>query len=51
VGVDLSNEYLHLARERLSLDALEEWTGGKKDGKNDITELPLFGDVHVSPGS
>jgi len=44
VGVDLSREYLHLARERLSLDALEAWETGKRDsGKGDISELPLFG--------
>ena len=43
VGLDLSAEYLHLARERLSLDALDAWAeGGKKDGKA-VTDLPLFG--------
>ena len=47
VGLDLSSEYLQLARERLSLTALEEWEHGKKDGKGDITELPLFGGFGV----
>ena len=28
IGTDLSMEYLHLARERLSLDALEAWESG-----------------------
>ena len=33
VGLDLSLEYLQLARTRLSLDALDAWTeGSKKDG-------------------
>ena len=42
VGLDLSLEYLHLARTRLSLDALDAWTsGGKKDGKG-VTDLPMF---------
>ena len=42
VGLDLSLEYLQLARKRLSLDALDAWTsGGKKDGAN-VTDLPMF---------
>jgi DNA modification methylase len=78
VGIDLSAEYLQLARERLSLDALEDWemgkavdggdielgqhknmtvpgrqphsfhverVKGKKDGKGELTDLPLFGDT------
>ena len=37
IGLDLSMEYLHLARQRLSLDALEAWTesiGHSDDGKD-----------------
>jgi DNA modification methylase len=45
VGIDLSAEYLQLARERLSLDALEDWGVGKKDGKGELTDLPLFEEV------
>jgi DNA modification methylase len=41
VGLDLSLEYLHLARQRLSLDALEAWGKGKKDGAT-VTDLPMF---------
>ena len=41
VGVDLSEEYLGLARERLGLTALDEWTNGKKVEAN-YEELPLF---------
>jgi hypothetical protein len=41
VGLDLSLEYLHLARQRLSLDALEAWGKGKKDGSI-VTDLPMF---------
>ena len=42
VGLDLSLEYLHLARQRLSLDALEAWGKAKKDGAS-VTDLPMFG--------
>ena len=42
IGLDLSLEYLHLARQRLSLDALEAWGKAKKDGKA-VTDLPMFG--------
>jgi hypothetical protein len=42
VGLDLSLEYLHLARERLSLDALDAWGEAKKDGSL-VTDLPMFG--------
>jgi DNA modification methylase len=42
VGLDLSAEYLHLARQRLSLDALDAWNNGsKKDGKA-VDDLPMF---------
>ena len=46
VGTDLSFAYLHdQARGRLSLDALEEWQTGGKDGKGDLSELPLFAEM------
>ncbi|MBE9479821.1 MAG: hypothetical protein IMY80_07630, partial [Chloroflexi bacterium] len=41
VGLDLSLEYLHLARQRLSLDALDAWGKGKKDSAT-VTDLPMF---------
>jgi len=42
VGLDLSAEYLQLARQRLELDRLDAWqTGAKKDGKP-IDDLPMF---------
>jgi hypothetical protein len=50
VGLDLSYPYLHYqARNRLSLDALDEWENGKKDGKV-FDDLPLFAKVtHDQP--
>jgi len=44
VGLDLSEDYLQLARERLSLVALEEWEHGK-NGDSIIDDLPLFSKV------
>ena len=41
IGTDLSLEYLGLARERLSLKALDEWEQGK-DGETDFDGLPMF---------
>jgi hypothetical protein len=41
VGLDLSLEYLHLARTRLSLDKLDAWGKAKKDGKT-VADLPMF---------
>ncbi len=41
IGLDLSLEYLHLARKRLSLDALDAWGKAKKDDAV-ITDLPMF---------
>jgi len=42
VGLDLSAEYLQLARTRLELDRLDAWAeGAKKDGKP-IDDLPMF---------
>ncbi len=43
VGTDLSLEYLDLARERLSLKALDEWEQGK-NGETDLEGLPMFAD-------
>ncbi len=46
IGLDLSLEYLHLARQRLSLDALEAWTEGVghsdngKDGTHKNKNVP-----------
>ncbi len=49
VGTDLSLEYLDLARERLSLKALDEWEQGK-DGETDLEGLPMFSNnAHHSP--
>ena len=42
VGVDLSLEYLHLARERLGMTALEQWQNGRQAASN-LAGLPLFG--------
>jgi hypothetical protein len=42
VGLDLSYDYLHeQARARLSLDALDEWEHGKRDGAS-LADLPMF---------
>ena len=49
IGLDLSADYLHLARKRLGLDALDIWNSGAgiagEDGaaKEDVNDLPLFG--------
>ena len=46
IGLDLSAEYLQLARERLSLTALDEWTQGEGAKAEANTEgLPLFQEV------
>jgi len=43
VGLDLSAEYLQLARKRLGLDALDAWnTGAGKVTDDGIDALPLF---------
>jgi len=44
VGTDLSEEYLHLARTRLSLDALEEWQNGPGEVTANLDGLPMFTD-------
>jgi hypothetical protein len=41
IGLDLSLEYLHLARQRLSLDALDAWGKVKKESSM-VTDLPIF---------
>jgi 23S rRNA G2069 N7-methylase RlmK/C1962 C5-methylase RlmI len=44
VGIDLSADYLQLARQRLGLTDLDAWNSG--DGRqveDDFAELPLFG--------
>lgn len=44
IGLDLSAEYLQLARQRLGLTALEDWNAGKgKADGGDYAGLPLFG--------
>jgi DNA modification methylase len=42
VGLDLSAEYLTLARARLSLDKLEAWENGGTDGTTTLDGMPLF---------
>ncbi len=42
VGLDLSAEYLQLARKRLSLDALDAWENGSKNDGKEVTDLPMF---------
>lgn len=43
VGLDLSWKYLvECARERLGLNALEEWENGLSVDNSDLSELPLF---------
>ncbi len=44
VGVDLSAEYLQLARQRLELDRLDEWAkrAMRKGEDEDYEDLPLF---------
>lgn len=42
VGLDLSMAYLDLSKERLSMNALDEWVNGRTL-VNDHSDLPLFG--------
>ena len=43
IGTDLSMEYLHLARERLELNALDAWEyGADEEVENDFDGLPMF---------
>ena len=42
IGLDISAEYLDLAKERLSIKALEEWENGKVVPELDTEGLPLF---------
>jgi DNA modification methylase len=49
VGLDLSMDYLHLARERLGLTALDEWTNGKQpEDTTTHDDLPLFQALEAS---
>lgn len=41
VGLDLSWDYLQLARDRTGLSQMDEWLNGKKDNSN-YDDLPLF---------
>jgi DNA modification methylase len=41
VGLDVSFEYIQLAKERLGLKALEQWEAGKP-GETDLEGLPMF---------
>ena len=41
IGLDVSVEYIELAKERLGLKALEEWENGKP-GETDYEGLPMF---------
>ena len=42
VGLDLNPEYLELARQRIGLAALDEWTNGKRVAET-VDLGPLFG--------
>ena len=42
IGLELSDYYLDLSRERLQLKALENWERGIDGSGEDLTELPLF---------
>ena len=44
VGLDISAEYLQLARQRLELDKLDAWAGKETvaDEDDNIEELPMF---------
>lgn len=42
IGLDLSADYIDLAKARLGLKALDEWTQGKSGDGLAIEELPLF---------
>ncbi|KKL51107.1 hypothetical protein LCGC14_2298780, partial [marine sediment metagenome] len=41
IGLDISADYIDLAKERLSIKALEQWEQGKP-GETDLEGLPLF---------
>lgn len=45
VGMDLSPDYLNMARERIGIEALEQWRGGGQTAgqTSDLSDLPLFG--------
>ena len=50
VGTDLSMEYLELARQRLSLDALEAWENGGIEAEANLDGLPMFVDFSDNIG-
>lgn len=43
VGLDISSEYMDIARDRLGLKALAEWRAGIQVPVVDYQDLPLFG--------
>ncbi len=42
ISLDLSAEYLKLAKERTQVKAIEEWENGKQAEENDFDGLPMF---------
>ncbi len=42
IGLDISAEYIELARERLSIKALEEWVNGIETKEQSYDDLPIF---------
>ena len=47
VGVDLSWDYLRLARERTGLAQMDAWTNGRKIAGGSVEDLPLFSGKQV----
>lgn len=48
IGLDLSLKYiLECAKERLGMDALQEWMEGKKVEATDLTDLPMFAGMNA----
>jgi len=45
VGLDLSMDYLQLARERTGAKALDEWNNGVAADEADLTGLPMFAEL------
>ena len=42
IGLDISGEYLELAKERLGLKALKEWSDGTQTETQSYDDLPIF---------
>ncbi|MCB2179469.1 site-specific DNA-methyltransferase [bacterium] len=42
IGLDLSWDYLQLARERTGLAQMDAWTNGRKIAGGSVEDLPLF---------